>query len=451
MTLPFIPQIATRPDGFIDKISVKGLFGHLDYNLDLTGGGEINDNRLAILYGDNGCGKTTLLRLLFHLLSPVNNRGHKTVLLETKFENLCVELCGGTEICVFRPKNKVVGNMTFTLSKHGNLLEKRVVNVNEDGEVLFDEDERTAFFDKFLSSLSQLGVELFFLRDNRRLTSSLDDSHANEKDDNSLQLRLAARRTVNSNTGISSSVLSAIENVNSYFRRIALAARNRSEEDINKVYGDVVSNLVHSKKTAVEDASKPLELLIAQLQSLATRNQPFIDLGLSAELPAKNMIRDLKEAPDFAKLSLLSVIRPYVESVQARLDALDGAQRLISQFVSAINSFLAVPKCVTFSLYEGLLIKGFQDEVLDPHVLSSGERQLLTIFCQILRPRDRVTIFIIDEPEISLNVKWQRKLLQSLLDCTVGAPTQFLLASHSVEMLSRHRKHVVVMGGRGKK
>jgi predicted ATPase len=52
-------------------------------------------------------------------------------------------------------------------------------------------------------------------------------------------------------------------------------------------------------------------------------------------------------------------------------------------------------------------------------------------------------VFIIDEPELSLNVKWQRRLVQSLLDCTEGASVQFLMASHSMELLARHRSHVV--------
>jgi predicted ATP-binding protein involved in virulence len=57
--------------------------------------------------------------------------------------------------------------------------------------------------------------------------------------------------------------------------------------------------------------------------------------------------------------------------------------------------------------------------------------------------RGRTAIFIIDEPELSLNVKWQRRIVQSLLDCAEGASVQFIMASHSMEVLAAHRKHVV--------
>jgi predicted ATP-binding protein involved in virulence len=50
---------------------------------------------------------------------------------------------------------------------------------------------------------------------------------------------------------------------------------------------------------------------------------------------------------------------------------------------------------------------------------------------------------MIDEPEISLNVKWQRQLVQSLLSITDGASIQFIFASHSMELLAQHRNRVV--------
>lgn len=50
---------------------------------------------------------------------------------------------------------------------------------------------------------------------------------------------------------------------------------------------------------------------------------------------------------------------------------------------------------------------------------------------------------MIDEPEISLNIKWQRQLIQSLLDITDGATIQFIFASHSIELLSQHKDRVI--------
>ncbi|KHD09288.1 hypothetical protein PN36_34135 [Candidatus Thiomargarita nelsonii] len=76
-------------------------------------------------------------------------------------------------------------------------------------------------------------------------------------------------------------------------------------------------------------------------------------------------------------------------------------------------------------------------------MLSSGEKQLLLLFCNTLIARDKATIFIIDEPEISLNIKWQRQLIRTLLNFTKDSQVQFLFATHSIELLSQYRSNVV--------
>ena len=42
--------------------------------------------------------------------------------------------------------------------------------------------------------------------------------------------------------------------------------------------------------------------------------------------------------------------------------------------------------------------------------LSSGEQQLLFMLCAVALMRDNDSLVLIDEPEISLNIKWQRKI-----------------------------------------
>ncbi|HBQ5356609.1 TPA: ATP-binding protein, partial [Klebsiella pneumoniae] len=88
-------------------------------------------------------------------------------------------------------------------------------------------------------------------------------------------------------------------------------------------------------------------------------------------------------------------------------------------------------------------IKNRFEEKLSASQLSSGEQQLLLLFCNVLVARDKPSLFIIDEPEISLNIKWQRKLIQYLLDITKDTSIQFMFASHSLEIISQHRSRVV--------
>ncbi len=45
--------------------------------------------------------------------------------------------------------------------------------------------------------------------------------------------------------------------------------------------------------------------------------------------------------------------------------------------------------------------------------------------------------------EISLNIKWQRKLVDSLLSLAEDSDVQFVMATHLVELLTRHKESVV--------
>ena len=72
---------------------------------------------------------------------------------------------------------------------------------------------------------------------------------------------------------------------------------------------------------------------------------------------------------------------------------------------------------------------------LQPHMLSSGERDIYFFFSVIHQALDRPSIFIIDEPEISLNIKWQRRPISALLECADDNPVQYL-SQLSFELLS---------------
>jgi predicted ATPase len=68
-----------------------------------------------------------------------------------------------------------------------------------------------------------------------------------------------------------------------------------------------------------------------------------------------------------------------------------------------------------------------------------------------LLSRNESALFIIDEPEISLNAKWQRKLIPALLACVQTSNVQFILATHSVEIITGHREFLARLQPRSKR
>jgi ABC-type glutathione transport system ATPase component len=74
--------------------------------------------------------------------------------------------------------------------------------------------------------------------------------------------------------------------------------------------------------------------------------------------------------------------------------------------------------------------------------LSSGERQIVLLFSDIMALRGQTRLFIIDEPELSLNPHWQRQLMPSLLSVTEHSGMQLIAATHSIEIMARYRRRI---------
>jgi len=69
------------------------------------------------------------------------------------------------------------------------------------------------------------------------------------------------------------------------------------------------------------------------------------------------------------------------------------------------------------------------NETLSPYTLSSGEKQMLIILLTVLLQDNRHCVLFMDEPEVSLHVEWQEKLISIIHDLNVNA--QIILTTHS--------------------
>ena len=84
----------TKQISLIEFVKIRGLFGQFDY--DIRWNEEISaDHHLLLLYGDNGAGKSTILRLIFHLLSPEPYAAHRTSVAEIPFQRIEIKLTSG--------------------------------------------------------------------------------------------------------------------------------------------------------------------------------------------------------------------------------------------------------------------------------------------------------------------------------------------------------------------
>ncbi|MBR2101603.1 MAG: AAA family ATPase [Prevotella sp.] len=68
-------------------------------------------------------------------------------------------------------------------------------------------------------------------------------------------------------------------------------------------------------------------------------------------------------------------------------------------------------------------------ETLVPYQLSSGEKQMLVILLTVLVENELPYVLFMDEPEVSLHVDWQQRLIDLILD--LNPNVQVILTTHS--------------------
>lgn len=101
-------------------------------------------------------------------------------------------------------------------------------------------------------------------------------------------------------------------------------------------------------------------------------------------------------------------------------------------FISIINeSFKNTKKSIDTSRSE--LHFEVEGEKLKSHQLSSGEKQLLIIMLTVLLEREKEYILLMDEPDISLHLDWQSKLIDNILKLNPNC--QIIMTSHSPGIL----------------
>ena len=68
-------------------------------------------------------------------------------------------------------------------------------------------------------------------------------------------------------------------------------------------------------------------------------------------------------------------------------------------------------------------------ETLVPYQLSSGEKQMLAILLTVLVEDQQPYVLFMDEPEVSLHIEWQKRLIELILE--LNPNVQIILTTHS--------------------
>lgn len=116
-----------------------------------------------------------------------------------------------------------------------------------------------------------------------------------------------------------------------------------------------------------------------------------------------------------------------------------------SSFLNEANLFFNMTGREVFYSDDRMLrlkVKSRPSEVIEWFNLSKGEKTLLCLLLAVYLNKDTETVFLLDEPDLSLHIKWQKQLIKSL---RVLAPnSQFIISTHSPAMIGNSEDETII-------
>ncbi len=120
-----------------------------------------------------------------------------------------------------------------------------------------------------------------------------------------------------------------------------------------------------------------------------------------------------------------------VDNIDTIERQIEHAMIPISQFLLTVENLFSRGKTIT-AVNNELQINLKDGTIVSPARLSSGEKHILKILLAAMT--GGVSSVIIDEPELSMHIDWQRIFVKTVL--TLNPNCQLILASHSPEIMA---------------
>lgn len=429
---------------FIKQFTIDGLFGYKNVRIDF-------EEPYRILVGENGSGKTTILNCLYYTLTRKID-----MLASIRFSRIRIDFSKGfaldfskDEVAAFLDNDDKFQNTQFyrMLSERVDnkeyLLLKSIVYSSEtslDKTEQVKERLRSLGFNfnapssyvyrnvvklvheymsiDFAHKLEVLEkiprYALFYFPTFRRVESSIINWDAIfakinsrfpfiDKDDIKLLMK-------------DNQIQFGMDDVESSINDLTEVIKERTMDGFGTIMGNMLSQLYKSpdddrRNYSFED--KKIRIILDRLGDKVKQDdkEAIVQYASSGKLDNKNL-----------NYLIGKLIKLYED--QEKYDM------AIKNFRDTCNHYLRDKRFVynesTVDLY---MVSSYKDERLSLECLSSGEKQIVSLFSKIYLDVEQAFVMLLDEPELSLSIFWQEQLLPDII---ASNKCKFLMAvTHS--------------------
>ena len=203
----------------------------------------------------------------------------------------------------------------------------------------------------------------------------------------------------------------------------ALARNSRRSQSLDRSFP---SRLFKAAETS--DSEEQLRSLYDEQQQLRSRlaKIAILDSSPDLHLPERGLER-------WERL----VLRTYLDDTSAKLETFQPLLKRLELMTNIVNrKFLF--KHLVIDREEGFVLTDKDSgRKVDLPQLSSGEQHELVLLYDLLMNVPESSLVLIDEPEISLHVAWQKSFLDDLDQIASLTALRFVVATHSPQIIGR--------------
>jgi predicted ATP-binding protein involved in virulence len=435
----------------IVEIEIEKLFGIFDHRIRLN-----TDDRVTIIHGPNGFGKTVLLELVHGLFN-----GLYAKLAQIPFQQLSVLLDNGA--CVVARQETMIaasdGREPQSLARlvseglpakkirlalrNGRQEEEFVlpsgsarrppIPLSLPREALFNHltGYVTSYDDVTIRNLNRESVITAFIEATRGSPPPpVEEPLWWRETKRSVRVEMIQeqRLLMKITTGHRQQQPAVVPAVHAYSKDLAQKVRRKLAESaevsqsLERTFPARLLNRKHGDGPSENE-------LRARLAVLERKREKLEGAGLLEE--EQGVPGPAAESMDDETREVLAI---WVEDAEKKLSIFDDLATRIELFQNIINSRFLY-KHLRISRRDGFVVTTAAGERLPLTALSSGEQQEMVLLYELLFRTAPNSLVLIDEPELSLHVAWQTKFLDDLIRISELASFDVLIATHSPQII----------------
>jgi predicted ATP-binding protein involved in virulence len=165
-------------------------------------------------------------------------------------------------------------------------------------------------------------------------------------------------------------------------------------------------------------------------------NIRFAKLIVKQEKLAKNGLYENKQRVLGYSQEDSKALLVYLNDLESKLEVFDDLLERLELFTNILNERRFTYKTIQVDRVKGFYFKTSKGKELQLNQLSSGEQHEVVILYELIFNAKQNTLVLIDEPEISLHITWQKEFLNDLLKIIKIQNIQVIIATHAPSIIN---------------